>query len=235
MRALLFAALAASASAQEPKAYRCLAAAYPESVRGFHDGSVLLSDGTKLPWSDGRLKTADQRIDDPDLADMFAVAYPAGAGEGVPADDPGRARVTALFEALYGKKPPLEEVAWFGHKLPFNGRQGAAAALRRVASDLEKLPAPLRKFFTVTSGTYNPRNIAGTNRPSAHSWAIAIDLDTANSDYWRWSGAYRNRIPLAIVRVFERHGFIWGGRWRHFDTMHFEYRPELLCKREVTK
>mgnify|MGYP002637708491 CR=1 FL=1 len=23
-------------------------------------------------------------------------------------------------------------------------------------------------------------------------------------------------------------GFIWGGRWFHYDTMHFEYRPELL-------
>jgi hypothetical protein len=21
---------------------------------------------------------------------------------------------------------------------------------------------------------------------------------------------------------------IWGGKWGHFDTMHFEYRPELL-------
>ena len=26
----------------------------------------------------------------------------------------------------------------------------------------------------------------------------------------------------------EKHGFIWGGRWYHYDTMHFEYRPELL-------
>ncbi|MDP3291618.1 MAG: M15 family metallopeptidase, partial [Sulfuricurvum sp.] len=25
------------------------------------------------------------------------------------------------------------------------------------------------------------------------------------------------------------HGFIWGGRWYHYDTMHFEYRPELLA------
>lgn len=40
-----------------------------------------------------------------------------------------------------------------------------------------------------------------------------------------------NRIPPEIVAVFERHGFIWGGRWRHFDTMHFEYRPELLPRR----
>ncbi|WP_233144810.1 M15 family metallopeptidase [Campylobacter pinnipediorum] len=21
---------------------------------------------------------------------------------------------------------------------------------------------------------------------------------------------------------------MWGGRWKHFDTMHFEYRPELF-------
>jgi hypothetical protein len=28
--------------------------------------------------------------------------------------------------------------------------------------------------------------------------------------------------------IFEKHGFIWGGKWYHYDTMHFEYRPELL-------
>jgi hypothetical protein len=33
---------------------------------------------------------------------------------------------------------------------------------------------------------------------------------------------------MEIVDVFERHGFIWGGKWYHFDTMHFEYRPELI-------
>jgi hypothetical protein len=24
------------------------------------------------------------------------------------------------------------------------------------------------------------------------------------------------------------YGFIWGGKWLFFDTMHFEYRPEIL-------
>src|SRR5262245_1812136 len=28
---------------------------------------------------------------------------------------------------------------------------------------------------------------------------------------------------------FEKYGFIWGGHWYHYDTMHFEYRPELLA------
>jgi hypothetical protein len=41
-------------------------------------------------------------------------------------------------------------------------------------------------------------------------------------------GGYRNRMPMEIVEIFEKHGFIWGGKWGHFDTMHFEYRPELL-------
>jgi hypothetical protein len=53
------------------------------------------------------------------------------------------------------------------------------------------------------------------------------------ADYWRWSKdtnapIWKNRIPTEIVRAFEHHGFIWGGYWYHFDTMHFEYRPELL-------
>jgi hypothetical protein len=53
--------------------------------------------------------------------------------------------------------------------------------------------------------------------------------------YWRWSGraegaagAYRNRYPEGLVRAMERRGFIWGGKWHHFDGMHFEYRPEML-------
>jgi hypothetical protein len=29
--------------------------------------------------------------------------------------------------------------------------------------------------------------------------------------------------------VFEAERFIWGGKWYHYDTMHFEYRPELFA------
>ena len=50
-------------------------------------------------------------------------------------------------------------------------------------------------------------------------------------DYWRWHKGryrYRNRVPWAIAAIFEKHGFIWGAKWYHYDTLHFEYRPELL-------
>jgi hypothetical protein len=31
-----------------------------------------------------------------------------------------------------------------------------------------------------------------------------------------------------VMKAFEAYGFIWGGKWMFYDTMHFEYRPEIL-------
>ncbi len=78
------------------------------------------------------------------------------------------------------------------------------------------------------------RTISGTNRLSAHSFGIAIDINVDYADYWKWNQQdeskieYNNRIPQKIIGIFERNGFIWGGKWYHYDIMHFEYRPELL-------
>ena len=36
--------------------------------------------------------------------------------------------------------------------------------------------------------------------------------------------------PEALVSAMEKHGFIWGGKWAHFDFLHFEYRPEIIIK-----
>jgi hypothetical protein len=91
-----------------------------------------------------------------------------------------------------------------------------------------------QKYLYPPAGTYSCREVADTGQTSMHGWGAAIDINTHFSDYWLWRGGggdpppYVNRIPSDIVTVFERHGFIWGGRWAHYDTMHFEYRPELL-------
>lgn len=109
---------------------------------------------------------------------------------------------------------------------------GVDKQLQAVSDELQKLPPELRKYVTKTAGTFNYRNIAGTDLISAHGYGIAIDINTDYSDYWQWSktGKYRNRIPMEIVSIFEKYGFIWGGKWYHFDTMHFEYRPEQIIK-----
>lgn len=99
-----------------------------------------------------------------------------------------------------------------------------------ISQEIEKLPENLKIYALKPHGTYNYRKISKTNRLSMHSFGIAIDLDTKYSNYWLWDNKfkYKNKIPIEIVEIFEKYGFIWGGRWYHYDTMHFEYRPELL-------
>jgi hypothetical protein len=112
---------------------------------------------------------------------------------------------------------------------------GVDRRLAAASRELDELPAAEKRFLYPLGGTYACRPVADTGQTSMHAWGAAIDINTAFSDYWLWhrNGRdvpdYVNRIPADIVAVFERHGFIWGGRWSHFDTMHFEYRPELIA------
>jgi hypothetical protein len=90
---------------------------------------------------------------------------------------------------------------------------------------------------------YNYRYVEGTRSRSYHSYGLAVDLIPRNyrgkNAYWQWAMyagedwwtiPYDERWmpPEAVVQAFEDQGFIWGGKWLCFDTMHFEYRPELL-------
>jgi hypothetical protein len=127
-----------------------------------------------------------------------------------------------------------------------------AAPLEAVDGDLEFLIATdpgVRRFVAGLKGLagYNWREIAGTRSRSYHSYGIAVDLAPKSfggrHTYWRWalpqteefySIPYERRwmVPQQIVEIFEKRGFIWGGKWFFFDTMHFEYRPELLILAE---
>ena len=231
----------------EPDRARLLAA-YPQALERIADGHLLWRDGTRMPLDDGKGdKPFDQWLAGPDIADMFALPYPAGDEAAPPAKnaDPGRARTAAFFDKLYGdcRKGEVEKnlamVDWLPRRtkqrLPFNRRNGAADALAAVSRELDELPHSFDVFLIPSAGTYNCRVIAGTARVSAHGHAIAIDIALKRAHYWRngkpaadGAIAYRNEIPMEIVRIFEKHGFIWGGRWYHYDTMHFEYRPELV-------
>ena len=108
-----------------------------------------------------------------------------------------------------------------------------ARRLQAVSNEIDALPEKIKRTAYPIGGVYSCRTVADTGKPSVHSYAAAIDLNTRYGDYWYWQHKtgpipYRNRMPQEIVDIFERHGFIWGGKWYHYDTMHFEYRPELL-------
>lgn len=225
--------------------------AYPATIAGHDADSLILRDGTRLALSDGRTdKNFDQLLNGPDIGDMFAFAYPAGADAAAPAlnFDPGRVRVETLFRALYGDckkdevEPRMRKIAWVprhgGGSVTITTAHGADKALEAVSKELDALPASFRKYLVPSAGTYNCRPIAKTDRMSMHAYGAAIDINTKYTTYWQWAkpaadGTHRwsNQIPPEIVAAFERHGFVWGGRWYHYDTMHFEFRPELLPER----
>ena len=124
----------------------------------------------------------------------------------------------------------LTSVKWFGSTMTVTNINGVDKKLAAVADELSKNPE-WKKYLVNPGGSFNWRKIAGESVLSMHSFGIAVDVNVKFSDYWRWSGGvkkYTNSIPCGIAEVFEKHGFIWGAKWFHFDTMHFEYRPELL-------
>jgi hypothetical protein len=223
--------------------------AYPDTIAGIEGDVLVLRNGARLRTSDGRTdKSFDELLEHPDIDDMFYAAYPAGAVPHQPAKnfDPGRVRFEPLFVAMYGDcrknevARRMRAVAWLprhdGGRVMITTANGVDAALDAVSRELDQLPGDLIKYLKPSAGTYNCRAIAGSSARSMHAYAAAIDVNTDWSDYWRWGPhpaepVWKNRIPVEIVRVFERHGFIWGGTWYHFDTMHFEYRPELLPAR----
>ncbi|MFV0297938.1 MAG: M15 family metallopeptidase [Hyphomicrobiaceae bacterium] len=225
-----------------------LKAAYPAWIAGRKGLDLQWVDGFLQPIDDGRTGKSDaEAIASADIKDMFRWTYPAGARLAAPvgAADPGRARNDDFFKRMYGDcrtggvERHLVTVIWLpkkaGQRLKVTKVNGVAGRLAEVSRELDRLPAKFDRFLVPSAGTYNCRVIAGTRSPSAHSYGIAIDIAIKHSDYWRWARkgksaalSWRNSIPVEIVEIFERHGFIWGGRWHHFDTMHFEYRPELI-------
>jgi len=274
-----------------------------ETVRIPSKNRILsCSDRKNLPFY--------SRAEDMDIASVLFREYergPIAVPERRSFQDPGRLRNTELLKSVYGNSKPSVEaklvpVPFLGHWVSFNRENGAAESLERVGRRLEQLagsvPAVnnyLKPFMSgksnLANDTFNWRLIDGSKNLSAHSFGIAIDLETGRekNTYWLWEekarrkkeavakrdqelaalkakatprsadfsegsrliderlrqniakiaklkessiGAIRpgkmHTIPWQVVEAFEAEGFIWGGKWNHFDCMHFEYRPEFF-------
>jgi hypothetical protein len=239
----------AAASADDSPLMDVLIAAYPDFLSGREGNSLVWKDGTRMPFDDGKPgKAFAALLDAPSVKDMFYAPYRTGAVGMPPAPDidPGRVRFEPFFAKMYGDcrkgetAGSLVDVVWlpkkWGKTVRVTRVNGVADQLAKVSAELDALPARFDTFLFPPAGTLNCRVIAGTNRLSAHGSATAIDISTKHAHYWQWGKpgpdgryAWRNEIPQEIVDVFEKHGFIWGGKWYHYDTMHFEYRPELIA------
>ena len=213
--------------------------AYKDFISNMKDNLVYFKDNSTLIFDDKKDKSYDETLKITDIKDMFRFVYPKGKLKKAPDTDPGRLRNEKFFKKIYGKNKEeiqknLVEVTWLpkkiGTKILFNKNNNAAKSLQKVSNELDKLDDTFLPYLRNIGGTYNYRKISATDKLSMHSFGIAIDINVEKSRYWQWDKEYKyqNSIPQKIIDIFEKHGFIWGGKWYHYDTMHFEFRPELL-------
>jgi len=119
------------------------------------------------------------------------------------------------------------------------------ASVEDDIKNLAKTDSTIQKWIDTLGSLegYGWRNIANTQSRSYHSYGLAVDLlpkslggkqtywlwtSNSRSDWWNVSYNERYHPPEMVIKIFESYGFVWGGKWVMFDTMHFEYRPEVF-------
>ncbi len=229
--------------------------AYPEYVQGVQKDNkehvyLVMKSGRKILYDDKRQKSFEEKLNNPDLQDMLEQVYPLGSVTKLMDKnfDPGRSRVYELINDVYGnsrqqiEKNMMPVNTGYG-VYSFNKNNKAAESLKAASKELLEL-AKINKriggFLAPCQGTYNYRVISGTGRLSPHSYGIAIDLASDKRDYWKWASPEQGQQRLLsyskeVVEVFEKNNFVWGGKWGHFDILHFEYRPEIIMKARYFK
>ena len=216
-----------------------LQAAYPDYVNSVSSTYVAWKDGTRMA------------IESSPLVDWFTNRFmhlDKSVGV-ISRRDIAHDRYEPFFKKMYGGtadavKQNLVTIYWmphvFGKRYPLRVTRvnDIDKKLQRISAELEKLPRADFKYLERPAGAFYWRNVDMEDYLSAHSFGIAVDINSQHSDYWLWDlrragksiseVEYHNHVPMEIVKIFEKEGFFWGGNWYFYDTMHFEYRPDLL-------
>ena len=186
-----------------------------------------------------------RRVDD-QTAERLRARSQAPAAQGLP-------RHNAFLDALYGIAS-YSDASQQIVEITFLGMQ--TRAHRMIVEPLARVEREIRSLMLTDQAvrdavadlhqvsTFSWREIAGTNRRSYHSYGVAVDLIPRTYrnrfGYWRWAmqsgieewwdlpAEQRWSMPQPVIDSFEKHGFIWGGKWLSFDPIHFEYRPEVI-------
>jgi hypothetical protein len=249
--AALFAAICLCAAARaegidRAAAAAAIAASYPDAIASADADAIVWRDGTTMPLGD--VRAADQAaviVESASLGEQFLARYPLEpwSADNLPAEDPGRFRNRAFFLKMYGDcrrndmQRKLRSVIWLPktapQRLQVTSVNGIDRLIEKISAEIEALPPDIRRAAAHSAGTFSCRAVAGSGQASMHAYGAAIDLNAAVGPYWRWAGMAprvraKHRVPQQVIEIFERHGFIWGGKWLHVDGPHFEYRPELI-------
>lgn len=255
------ASVAARSVADDPRVLAFLEAygALVDSVTYLENDAVFHMGRFPIHFSDGRMLAA-HRLDHAEACGPIFYPYslePLTEPPPPPPPEPPTSCADAM-ESLWGTseheiRAHGRRVTFLDHRMFVNSLlvERLAAVERELRGTAARNPEVAR-WIEELAVTYSfmSRDIAGTTSPSRHAFGLAVDLAPRSYRgrhvYWRWSRALDRegwwRIPLerrwsppaSVVRTFERHGFVWGGKWSHFDAIHFEYRPEILAYSRLT-
>jgi hypothetical protein len=139
-------------------------------------------------------------------------------------------KLTVLWEASHITRVPLPRPLKLSYapevsatKIAVHVKAAESLSKALVAIDDAKLWPLLDPF----GGGFEFRRIGGSDKLSLHSLGLAIDFDPAhNARDQRPENTRFGGTPdgLAVVRLFELHGWFWGGRFTtRFDAMHFQF------------
>lgn len=228
-------------------------AALIDSVAYSEDDAVFYLKGGAIRFRDGRMLEASRGPEAATQCDDIFYEYsleplaepPAASGE-------KPVYCTDLLEILWGSEESEirdhgSSITFLDHKMFVN--DFLIAPLAQVERDLHEAArrdARVAEWMAELDITYSfvSRKIAGSPTRSQHGWGLAVDFVPDSYEgrhvYWRWSRVFDregwDEIPLEerwspprpVIEAFERQGFVWGGKWAHFDVIHFEYRPEII-------
>jgi hypothetical protein len=94
-----------------------------------------------------------------------------------------------------------------------------AASLLRIIRDISA--SPFRYVLSEFGGVYNNRPMRGGTLPSLHARGAAIDLMPAtNGNLTHWPT--RANMPLEVMEIFAREGWLPAGAFWSRDAMHFQ-------------
>jgi hypothetical protein len=223
-----------------------------DSVTYGADDVVFHLRGRPVRFADGRM-LGEGRSDGADRCDSIFYPYSLEPlTQPLDAPDEMPLYCTDVLESLWGRTE--SEVRRHGRSTTFLDHRmfvneilvGPLASVEREILATAAVDDDVAAWVAELDITYSfiSRDVAGSPTRSHHAWGMAVDLVPGSYEgrhvYWRWSRVSNregwDRIPLedrwspprAVVEVFERHGFVWGGKWAHFDVIHFEYRPEII-------
>jgi hypothetical protein len=190
--------------------------------------------------------------------DPFFYDYRTGPLESLPLPAPfPRRRSSDFLDALVGEteeeiRASSRWVEFLSHRV--YAHELCIEPLGCVDAELERIAfssGTVRNFIQNIKIIYSMKRktVEGTKNKSYHSYGLAIDLIPESYEYkhayWRWSSVFtpdwgsiplkeRWMPPAQVVESFEKNGFVWGGKWYYFDTVHFEYRPEIIYASQIS-